>query len=354
MTMRVEWVGAERFDELGTDWDALAEQNPAGLAFSRHTDFQAWFRVVGGGRQMTVATVWDGNTLVAGLPCLLDGRRLSALSSKDSPIVRPLYRDVDALRVLWSAVLAAAPREFVVIETPLTEESAVVLRQVAREQRRLVLESNVRSSPVVETHGSWDAYRHEHKSRLERAGRRRRKLEKAGAEFHLVDVPADLDGRLHRGLELERRGWKGQAGTAILDDPTTTRFFTEVAHAFAAVGELRVSEIVLDGELLAFDLQVLSGGRLYALKTTYSEEHSALSPGTALRHAIVEKCFELGLDAHELLGSPAEWKRRFANASRPIGNVQVFRPRPATLATVTYRRWVRPRLVRVYRRFRPR
>ena len=73
---------------------------------------------------------------------------------------------------------------------------------------------------------------------------------------------------------------------------------------------------MLDGHWAAFDLCLLYGDRLYLLKTGYDERFRRLAPGLVMRLSIVERCFELGIDAHELLGDEAEWKRKFATGER--------------------------------------
>ena len=60
-----------------------------------------------------------------------------------------------------------------------------------------------------------------------------------------------------------------------------------------------------------------SGGRLYLLKTGFDEAHRKLAPGLVLRLSVIERCFELGLASHELLGDRSEWKAKFATTERP-------------------------------------
>ena len=129
-------------------------------------------------------------------------------------------------------------------------------------------------------------------------------------------APDDLDAELARGFAVEASGWKGESGTAILSDERTMIFYREVAKRFAERGELRLSRIVLDGHWAAFDLCLLYRDRLYLLKTGYDERFRRLAPGLVMRLSIVERCFELGIDAHELLGDEAEWKRKFATGER--------------------------------------
>jgi hypothetical protein len=65
--------------------------------------------------------------------------------------------------------------------------------------------------------------------------------------------------------------------------------------------------------------------------------------------AEIERSFELGLDALELLGGDEQWKTRFATSARAHVNAWSFARNPVPLTYSLYRR-VRPSLVRGYRR----
>jgi CelD/BcsL family acetyltransferase involved in cellulose biosynthesis len=99
--------------------------------------------------------------------------------------------------------------------------------------------------------------------------------------------------------------------------------------------------------VVAFDLALLHAGRLHLLKTGYDEALRSLSPGLALRRAVIERCFELGLEAHELLGDDMPWKRLFATSERRHRRFGTFGARPVPLARYAHRRGM-PALRRLY------
>ena len=134
------------------------------------------------------------------------------------------------------------------------------------------------------------------------------------ASVVLLEVPKDLEGELDRAFELEAAGWKGEAGTAIDSTKETALFYRSVASAYHRLGELRLSTIALDGELAAFDLCLLHSGRVWTLKTSYNESYPRLSPGNVLLLLEIERSFELGLEAVELLGGFEDYK---LDPSRP-------------------------------------
>src|SRR5262249_11819959 len=145
------------------------------------------------------------------------------------------------------------------------------------------------------------------------------------AEFELFIVPDDLQAELADCFALEARGWKGRAGTAIVSQPETEAFYSKVADIFHTRGELRINRIGLDGELAAFNICIEYGGRLYALKTAYNEDFRKVAPGLVLQVSLVEACFERGLEAYEILGEEAEWKRNLATSRRTHSTMRAYR-----------------------------
>lgn len=336
----------DRCAQLAEAWEALAahESTP----FTAHAWFAAWWGAFGAGLQLRVLALWDAQELVAVYPLCARGRNWSAIANVHSPLFAPLARDRRALAQISDAAVRLASGRLGIESLPRDSPETKALEDAAARRRARTIATPLHTSPIVETDGelaAWrSATRHRWGAPLERF--RRKMAREHDAEFRLVAVPGDLDAELRRGFAVEASGWKGDAGTAILSAPETERFYRQVARAAQARDELRLSWIALDGELVAFDLTLLRGGRLYLLKTGFDERHRRLAPGLVLRLSVIERCFELGLAAHELLGDDTEWKLKFATTARAHVTLDVFAPRPAALARYAWRGKLRPQLAR--------
>jgi CelD/BcsL family acetyltransferase involved in cellulose biosynthesis len=347
MADRIEWVTEQdRLVALAADWERLARARDP-TPFARHAWFMCWWKAYGAGRGLCVCAVWREGVLVGVLPLTRVGGRLSG-PHVNVPFFRPVASDRSALAALAQAAADAARDELVVPSLPADDPAVGELMDAAR--GRVVLREPVHVSPIVDTGGDFDEFRELSRSRwgypLERLRRKIRR--EHNARFLLVDRPEDFHETLRRGFEVESSGWKAKAGTGILSTRENELFWRSVAEAFDRTGETRLSRITLDGRVSAFDLSLLVNRRLYLLRTGYDERFGKLRPGLVLRLSVIERCFELRLAAHELLGDRTAWKAMFATGERSHVRVRAYARRPVPLGRYAYR-LARPRLVSAYR-----
>lgn len=282
-------------------------------------------------------------------PLYRERNRLRALANVHTPLFRPLAADAAALDSLLAEV-AGACSQLHVFGLPVHEEALTALIRTAAAQNRLPICEPAHVSPIVDTNGDLERYLNQQRSKLRETSRRRRKMQREhGAVFHSIERPRDLRTEIESGLRLEGSGWKGKEGSAILSAPQTARFYRSIADAFHARDELRLSTLELDGRLAGFDFALVAGGRYWLLKTAYDESLARLGPGMAMRLAVVERCFESGMDAHEFLGDDMEYKRRFSTSDRAHVEFRAYSRSPVPAGSYVYRRYARPAVRRGYR-----
>ena len=341
MDSDVEWVvERERFGQIAAAWDELARLEPD--PFMDHAWLDGWW-VANPGADARVAVVWEDGELAGGLPLMLRAEGAESFGEALLAPFRPLARDDAALARLVQAV-RGLPVATVTLHSALTGDARTeALMRGLRRGRPIVTRSHPNRFLSIETRGTWQDYRAAMRPRWGSVERKARKLAREhDARLRIVEPPDDLDARLDEGFALEAQGWKGAEGTAVDLDPVFAVFLRAAARGYHRAGELRCSEIRVDGRLIAWDLAVLARNRLYSLKTTYAEDFRQLSPGLVLRRAIIERCFELRLDGHELNGRDMGWKRRFATSARATNSLRVDRVRAWPLVRLAYQRLARP------------
>jgi CelD/BcsL family acetyltransferase involved in cellulose biosynthesis len=273
------------------------------------------------------------------------------MANGETPVFRPFAKDAVALERLVEAVVEAAPSQLLLPALPAQDPAIVALERAATSRGRWAAVEAQHTSRIADTDGELAEYRR----RINPEGwaaqeRRRRKLDREHRPaFRCLEPPSDLEAQLQRYLEIEARGWKGRTGTAILCSPYMERFYGSIARSFHAAGSLRFSELALGGRPVAFELQLLHAGRVFALKRSYEEDFRRLGPGMVLQLAVIARCFELDIQAYEFLGWDEPYKRRFATSARNHSWVRLYRRRPMSGVRYVYRRTVRPALKQSYR-----
>ena len=272
------------------------------------------------------------------------------MANVHTPVFEVPACDDQAREAAFTAAIEAAPG---VLDLEALAAKDSVLSTLARNSRqagRLALVEAIHTSPIIDLNADFAAYKRLHPTRVRKLAKLGRRMQREHeTEVVLLEAAEDLEAELRRVFELEAAGWKGSNGTAIVSAEDTASFYRSMASAYHRVGDLVLSTIVLDGELAAFDLCLLHANRLWTLKGAYNESYGRLSPGNVLLLWEIERSFELGLDAVELLGGSDEYKLAFATSEREHLRFRAHRRRPAPMVRFAYRRWARPVLRNGYR-----
>ncbi len=123
--------------------------------------------------------------------------------------------------------------------------------------------------------------------------RRLRRIKDAGIRLRLerLAAPDEMQSAVARFGEMESKGWKGVAGTAVHPENAQGRFYADVMARFALKGMATVYQLYFNDELVAMQLCIASKAMLVLLKTTYDESQAAYSPGRLLLYALLEEEF---------------------------------------------------------------
>jgi CelD/BcsL family acetyltransferase involved in cellulose biosynthesis len=120
--------------------------------------------------------------------------------------------------------------------------------------------------------------------------RQRRRLEEFGpVTFDTVTNPDGIAAALQDFLVLEASGWKGVAGTAIVDEPAIKTFVQTAVASLAAEGHARIDRMSLDGKPIAATVMLQSGDTAWCWKIGYNEGMARFSPGVQLICELTEK-----------------------------------------------------------------
>lgn len=92
-----------------------------------------------------------------------------------------------------------------------------------------------------------------------------------------------LDQWANDFLDLEARGWKGKAGSALACSPATATLFRDALAGAASRGKLERLTLSLDTKPIAMLASFLTPPGAFSYKTAFDEDYARFSPGVLLQ-----------------------------------------------------------------------
>jgi CelD/BcsL family acetyltransferase involved in cellulose biosynthesis len=336
----VVYESVDDFAGLEPAWNrlALGARSP----FVTHEWVQAWWRAFA--EKSGIAAVLQGKdgNLVAGASLARESPRLvRAAANEYSDDWDVVALDEPERRTLWREIAALPGARLTLRGLPAASPSADIAPDALRAARYRVAVTRQQLSPYLPLPETWEQLLaglsqnqrsnvRRYKKRLEREGR---------AVFRTTKGP-DLDADLDLFFRLEASGWKGRAGTAILNDPRALRLYTDFAHAAAAKGWLRLHLLELDGVTIAGGYACVLGDAAFLLKSCFDEGYARLAPGTILRSEALRGAIAARLSSYEFLGAADPHKLRWGPELRERLLVRAYRG--SALPAFVYRHKLRP------------
>ncbi|MBX9604878.1 MAG: GNAT family N-acetyltransferase [Gammaproteobacteria bacterium] len=155
---------------------------------------------------------------------------------------------------------------------------------------------------------------------------RRAQEQGSGIEFRVHTETSAVLGAFARYAELECRGWKGKAGTAIQLNDTQGVFYASVLRSFSATGRVMAFELWLDGTLVASRFSAMTGGTLVMLKTTFDENYNHFAPGRLLLYLSLEAIFaNPEVRSVEFYTNAQKEQLPWADSTREISSLSLYR-----------------------------
>lgn len=219
-----------------------------------------------------------------------------------------LLRDPGAADGL-AARMARLRRPIELDRLPAGSPLVAALRK-AMKGRGLLAVRPTNASPTIALDAGWrqpeTRFNAGRRSDFRRAARR--------AEAHgplryetLSPTPETFRPLYDEAVEVEQRGWKGEAGTALAANPAHHAFFAAFLRDLCRSGNVRISFLRIDGRAIAMQLGVVWAGRYWLFKIGHDRAYDACSPGTLLMLNTIGWAAGEGLRSYELLGGVEPW-----------------------------------------------
>lgn len=339
--------------DLVSAWDLLTKDGACPGLFSSRPWVTVWAAAFADRLTPAVLVGFDGSDPVGLAPLFIGGGTaqfpVNFLSHRGEILVHAGKGEAFGAAVLahlrkrgLMAALRSVPRD---------SQTCVALRAASRGSGYLAHETVGRVSPFVDIATSWDDYlasrprrvAHEWQRKLRRAEREARII------FRGLSSDTDLDDLVSGFVAVDARSWKEGEGTSI-GGRGVEGFYREITRVLAERDLLRPFWLEVDSRVVAFVYGAVFGGTYFALKTSFDEEFSKLSPGVVLFHEAIRRTFSSGLSRFDFVGETARWKEEWATGRREHVAVTLYPTRPAGLASYARDVWVKPLARRIGKR----
>jgi CelD/BcsL family acetyltransferase involved in cellulose biosynthesis len=336
--------GIEVIDQLAPEWSALCRRSAHDAPFYGPEWTAAYLRAFVANPTVLVVTARQGGELKAVLALVREVGLMGGI-----PVMKlraagnvhtcrfDLVRSSDAVPVftdLWNALLSLSSWDVLELPNVVRGSAAGKLARHAETAGCVVHATRGPTSPFLRLAAGAQAFEQicERTDPKFRANLRRRlrKLNSLGPVR--ITCTRTADEHLGAFYELECRGWKGTAGSAITCDRSTRLFYDELARRAEKSAELRLYTLNVADRIAAMHFAVQREGRYYLLKTAYDEALKAYSPGQILTSEVIRQLAREGCREFDFLGITTEWKRDWRPRLRPHANWYVFRSATGKLA----------------------
>lgn len=339
--LRVREVHSEPdFLQLRVAWNRLVGR-VSGDVFLRHEWFQAawaWRRT---DAVLHIVCVYDGEQLIGILPLMrtphrASGRVLEFLCAPDTQwcdvLIDPEAGQAVGRCLVEHIVDRASQWDVLRLERlAATSQVAIWLAPALVEKGLPVRLEEAGRNIFVDLEQSWDDY----KNSLSRSLKKTRNL--AANRFAAVGSaslqwvrsstldPVQLQRCLDEVVGISAQSWKQTTGTS-LDCPAPQAFLRALTDFAVKEDWLSLWFLRIDGRAVAMEYQILSEGRVYALRADFDNSLRSMSPGSYLNYCMLEQLFASGLKRYYMGPGNNPYKARWSTRSDSVHVATSFSP----------------------------
>lgn len=181
----------------------------------------------------------------------------------------------------------------------------------------------------IDTRGSWDEYEKEFlHGKLADLRNRRNRLTRAGHEVEVKIIESGISDYLEGMLRLYQQRRRTTNQSDIFEThPAMEPFLKAVIRDYEGAGWVRLSMLVRDEDILAYQLDWVYHGIWYHYMPTFDERFAEFSPGKILLHETVKMAFaDPTIHEFNFMRGESAYKTQFAYQSEPLVTIQLENP----------------------------
>lgn len=314
--LKVEIVKSiDEFKSLRNDWDdALAKSSVDDVHLTWEWCFAWWNNF--GKKELNIILVKEAGNILAIAPFIkakarwrwLPIRNINILKNFNSPSFDIILteKEEECMEAIFHYI-EKEEWDFIDFGNMPSQSRALKLLEGLADKGMFWLHKGEepRMSPFIPIKGRWDDYYNALSIGLRRHIRKsEKKLMFLGdVTITRMNNSCEVDKFLERFFHIEASGWKGKAGTSILESREQKGLYTDLAHFAAEKGWLNISFLKLNDKEIAGRYTLEYKNIITSFKSGYDEDYSGYSPGALLLKGLLENAFSNCVVGYNFLGA---------------------------------------------------
>jgi CelD/BcsL family acetyltransferase involved in cellulose biosynthesis len=315
------------YRSLRTEWNALVAENPTSLLGQDGTTTYEWFQTILGGfanaGEHRVIVARSGAELVGLLPVIISRNRplgphlmvaTELYGGRNDPLLKGPKTETCA--ALLAGLDLACPGWASLQATLLAGSgNAQVVISVATRNGYSGSRGPAIESPFFPLLDSAELFKSGiSKSDLQKLRASRNKFEKIGSlHFREYVHEHEASKLLEIVLDIERRSWKHEAGTAITTQPRQEAFYRALFPLAMKNSLLHAEVLLLNDEPIAYNFGLLYRQVFLCLKHSNVQAYDKLSPSYLVNESLFEKLRKKGVITFDWMGLTEPHKLRWSD-----------------------------------------
>jgi CelD/BcsL family acetyltransferase involved in cellulose biosynthesis len=311
----------EQLEGLKEEWEILFNSCNNLSVWQSFTWNYVWWKHYGKGKQLSIITVRENNTLVGVGPFMTQSRfgvcelePIGGERHRNFTLVMDDHRD-DVASAIAFKISECFPKGLVHIPFFAAGTCTIDVFMAAFNARDWKVARWTRniSHYVSEGNGFNSYISHKSKKTRYNLKRERSRLDEPGlVNLNHICLNDLTEKSVERIAQIQKQSWLARRGQESLASP----FYKEVLPALAQNNHAEIFLYEQKGEDIAYVLNLYSGNICYCLFIGFDETKAHLSPGKMLMMDNLQKVLDRGITVYDFLYGEGEYKRFWANRTK--------------------------------------
>ena len=306
--LTIEEITSEnQFREVRPVWKNLLEKERIQSPFLSHDWFECCLAGYGRGKGIFTLVVRDGATVVGITPFWryqetvrgIDVRKIGFITCPDTPyadfIISVRYRK-EVLKTILHYLHTTRKEIWDVLTLkhwPAESPNYKDFHEILRQEHKKPITGVSSKTPYIPIQGDWEQF---FQTRSVRFRKSRRNIVNRIDKLKTIELQCyreEKNGVLLKDiLAVSQKSWKQKHGVAISSKEEAKRFFKNLTEVAGKQGWLLVWVLKKDSVPIAMEYDLVSGKKVYALRSDFDEAYSEFSPGAYLEYQIIKSLFK--------------------------------------------------------------